>query len=239
MTKSELAIRQMEDWALDDSHGYDQQFRWGERGDYDCSAAVIRAWELAGVPVETNQATYTGNIYPVFTSLGFEDVTSQVDLATGAGLKRSDVMLNCRDHVAMYCGDGREVEASINENGDVVGGQPGDQTGFEFLIRSYRNYPWDCVLRFKEEVDETLEIQIGDKMYKFKDLQLGNGGNKVRLWQIILRGYKITGEDGKPLKIDGKFGANTEFATKTFQRKKKLEVTGIVNEATWKKAMKL
>ena len=37
----------------------------------------------------------------------------------------------------------------INEKGKATGGQPGDQTGKEFLIRSYRNYPWTHILRFK------------------------------------------------------------------------------------------
>ena len=46
------AVGQMESWAKDDSHGYDQQYRWGERGDFDCSAAVIQAWQNAGVPVK-------------------------------------------------------------------------------------------------------------------------------------------------------------------------------------------
>ena len=64
------------------------------------------------------------------------------------GLQRGDVLLNIRHHTAIYCGNGMEVEASINENGGVTGGQPGDQTGREFLVRPYRNYPWDCVLRY-------------------------------------------------------------------------------------------
>lgn len=60
MTKTEKAIRQMETWAKDDSHGYDQDYRWGEKGDYDCSSAVIQAWQNAGVPVKSGGATYTG-----------------------------------------------------------------------------------------------------------------------------------------------------------------------------------
>ena len=51
----------------------------------------------------------------------------------------------------MYCGNGKEVEASINEKGTATGGKPGDQTGKEFLIRSYRNYPWTNVLRYAAE----------------------------------------------------------------------------------------
>jgi len=62
------------------------------------------------------------------------------------------VLLNEAHHVAMYCGNGKEVEASINEKGTAHGGKPGDQTGKEFLIRSYRNYPWNCVLRYRGNI---------------------------------------------------------------------------------------
>ena len=148
MTKTEKAIKQMEDWAKDDSHGYDQDYRWGEKGDYDCSSAVIQAWQNAGVPVKASGATYTGDMKNVFLKNGFKDVTASVNIKTGIGLQRGDVLLNEAHHVAMYCGNGKEVEASINEKGTATGGQPGDQTGKEFLIRSYRNYPWNCILRY-------------------------------------------------------------------------------------------
>lgn len=150
MSKTEKATKQMESWARDSSHGYDQDYRWGEKGDFDCSSAVIQAWQNAGVPVKTKGATYTGDMRTVFLSCGFKDVTSKVNRSTGSGLLRGDVLLNETHHVAMYCGNGKEVEASINEKGTAHGGQPGDQTGKEFLIRSYRNYPWDCVLRYSE-----------------------------------------------------------------------------------------
>ena len=152
MTKTEKAIRQMETWAKDDSHGYDQDYRWGEKGDYDCSSAVIQAWQNAGVPVKSGGATYTGDMKNVFLKNGFVDVTSKVNVATGSGLLRGDVLLNEAHHVAMYCGNGKEVEASINEKGTAHGGKPGDQTGKEFLIRSYRNYPWNCVLRYRGNI---------------------------------------------------------------------------------------
>lgn len=150
MSKTEKATKQMESWAQDSSHGYDQDYRWGEKGDFDCSSAVIQAWQNAGVPVKTKGATYTGDMRTVFLSCGFKDVTSKVNRSTGSGLLRGDVLLNETHHVAMYCGNGKEVEASINEKGTAHGGQPGDQTGKEFLIRNYRNYPWDCVLRYSE-----------------------------------------------------------------------------------------
>ena len=58
MTKIEKAVT----WALaianDNTHGYDQQYRWGP--DYDCSSLIISAWQQAGVPVKTKGAAYTG-----------------------------------------------------------------------------------------------------------------------------------------------------------------------------------
>lgn len=150
MSKVESAIQFMEDTARDNSHGYCQTHRWGKDGDYDCSALVITAWERAGVKVKSMGASYTGNILDVFKKAGFKDVTSSVNLRTGSGLKRGDVLLRTGHHVAMYCGNGKEVEASINEKGKATGGKPGDQTGREILIRSYRNYPWNHVLRYTE-----------------------------------------------------------------------------------------
>lgn len=150
MGKIEKAVQQMEAWAKDASHGYDQIYRWGEKGDFDCSAAVIQACENAGIPVKSNGATYTGNMLSVFKKCGFKDVTNKVNRSTGAGLIRGDVLLNTSHHTAMYCGKGKEVEASINEKGTATGGKPGDQTGREFLIRAYRNYPWTHVLRYAE-----------------------------------------------------------------------------------------
>ena len=106
MSVIEKATAIMESLAADPAHGYDQVYRWGEKGDYDCSSAVIFAWETAGVPVKSHGATYTGNMYNVFIACGFKDVTSSVDLSTGSGLQRGDVLLNQKNHTAMYCGNG-------------------------------------------------------------------------------------------------------------------------------------
>nr|DAG31480.1 MAG TPA: peptidoglycan hydrolase [Caudoviricetes sp.] len=184
MSKTENAIQWMEDTARDDSHGYCQTHRWGADGDYDCSSAVITAWEQAGVPVKTNGATHTGNMLPVFKKCGFEDVTASVNRSTGAGLKRGDVLLNTAHHTAMYCGNGQEVEASINEKGTATGGTPGDQTGKEFLIRPYRNYPWTNVLRYKEEAGNKSVSEVAQEVVSGL---WGNGD--ARKNALVVAGY--------------------------------------------------
>lgn len=227
MSLTEKAISQMEDWARDDSHGYDQQCRWGERGDYDCSSAVISAWKAAGIPLE---CTYTGNMCIDMLSKGFTDVTASVNLATGAGLKRGDVLLNERNHVAMYCGGGQEVEASINEYGGVTGGQPGDQTGTEFLIRPYRNYPWDCVLRYQEAEENVYS-------FDFKKIKQGGSGKDVKLLQALLRGRGYLDDFGNAIKVDGSWGPATQEAFARFQTINKLSVKTVCDKTRWKKLL--
>ena len=233
----EKAISWMEDTANDDSHGYCQDHRWGTDGDYDCSSAVITAWEHAGVPVKTKGATYTGNMLGVFTTNGFEVITHEVNLKTGAGLKRGDVLLNTAHHTAMYCGNGKEVEASINEKGTAHGGQPGDQTGKEFLIRGYRNYPWTHVLRYAGPTT-TANITTGGKyMFSVGSVKSGTKGNDVKLLQRLLKSNGFRGADGKLLTLDGDCGANTVYAIKAYQVKKGLSADGIAGPATWKKIL--
>lgn len=129
-------------------HGYDQGQRWGERGDFDCSSLVIQSYIQAGMSIDTSQCNYTGNMYSYFVNtLGFQDVTSQVDRVTGSGLMKGDVLLNTVHHTALALGDGKLVQASINEHKSTHNGTPGDQTGTEIWVAPYYNYPWNYVLR--------------------------------------------------------------------------------------------
>lgn len=214
------AITWMEETAKDDRHGYCQDHRWGEDGDYDCSSAVYTAWQSAGVPVKTYSLkkygeAYTGVMLRAFTANGFTDVTAKVNRSTGAGLVRGDVLLNAARHTAMYCGNGMEVEASINEKGTAHGGTPGDQTGKEFLIRSYRNYPWTNILRYTGGNSATAT----EKNF----LEMGDWGTAVKTMQTMLIecGYSC-GEAG----ADGEFGTGTDIAVRRFQMKNNLTVDG-------------
>jgi peptidoglycan hydrolase-like protein with peptidoglycan-binding domain len=64
---------------------------------------------------------------------------------------------------------------------------------------------------------------------KEKNIGQGSEGSQV---DVIQRHLQINGFD--PGKLDGSYGSQTMAAVKQFQSAKGLEVTGVVNEATWK-----
>lgn len=149
MSKVENYTSFAENIARDNTHGYDQRDRNGNPN-YDCSGLVCDAVERAGIKVKEAGASYTGNMLSAFKKAGFKDITSQITLSTGAGLKRGDVLLSVGHHTAIYCGDGKMVDARINEKGTTTGGKSGDQTGHEIEIHAYNNHPWTNVLRYPE-----------------------------------------------------------------------------------------
>ena len=155
MSKIENYTQQAVNIANDNKHGYSQYNRWGNP-DYDCSSLVITVVQNAGIPVKTNGATYTGNMYNSFIRSGFEDVTPTVNLTTGQGLKRGDVLLNIVNHTEIYIGSGKNVGARVSETG-TIHGVGGDQTGQEIRVGNYYDYPWNYVLRYKERYPQSVE----------------------------------------------------------------------------------
>ena len=246
-SKIELATEWMEDLANDNSHGYSQTNRWGWQ-DYDCSSGVITAWQQAGVPVKTYGATYTGNMREAFLKAGFKDVTASVNLLTGSGLRRGDVLLNYANHTCMFIGNGKVV----NIRSDDGHPEPGDQTGNEIRIQNYWNYHlgWDCVLRYfgeedSDEPSEEIDIIHPTNRRTYFHLEYGDGiGNpkpQVKAWQnmLICWGYDI-GKAG----ADGEFGSLTMIATRKWQEKAAgigadVEINGIVDEDDWKEIIRI
>ena len=141
---AEAATKQMEEWAADDTHGYSQANRWGNP-DFDCSSSVISAWTKVGVDVKGAGASCTRDMYDAFIKMGFTDVINQINLSTGDGLQRGDVLLSSGSHTAMYCGNGKIVHASSSRGNK----QAGDQSGTEFLVANYYNKPWNHILRYQ------------------------------------------------------------------------------------------
>lgn len=216
VSKIENAVTMAETIALDDTHGYDQVDRWGNPN-YDCSGLVINCLENAGIPAKQKGATYTGNMPEVLPNIGFKNVIASVNLSTGSGMKRGDVLLG-NGHTAFYCGNGKLVHASINEKGTVTGGKSGDQTGREICIRSYYNKPWIHVYRYTG-VTASASGTVNVRNY----LQKGDSGDAVKEMQKMLIGCGYScGKSG----VDGSFGGDTEKALLAFQEFYALEVDG-------------
>lgn len=233
MTKAEKYTLFMETVAADQRHGYSQANRWGTP-DYDCSSLVISALDAAGITAKSEGATYTGNMYAVLTKIGFTDVKASVNLATGLGLLRGDILLNDIHHTAVYTGSGKIVHARGQSFGAPA---PGDQ-GQEIAITSYYNYPWDHVLRYQEghAAPVPRERYAGICTVALAEMVEGSEGPQVKSLQIILNGKGYKGADGKPLDVDGEYGPNTMHAVRQLQ--KAAGMTGInfgtVSSMTWK-----
>ena len=133
-------VENMKAMAADDSHGYDQEYRWGEYGDYDCSSLVITCLKQAGF--DTGTATYTGDMRSNLVARGWEWRSEYGENEMQAGV----IFLSERHHTAAMISTTQIAQASINENDGITGGKPGDQTGYEITIRDYYDYPWDGVL---------------------------------------------------------------------------------------------
>ena len=134
-------IDRMRYWCDVADLGYDQSNRWDFRdgGESDCSSLVVHALQEAGF--DTGGATYTGNMSAELCARGWQRVRNDGNPQPG------DILLNDRDHVAVWLGDCL-AQASIDENGNISGGRGGDQTGRETHTRSYYDFPWDCYLRW-------------------------------------------------------------------------------------------
>ncbi len=162
LTQREAFARTMEHLCTHEIHGYTQGNRWGNgiketvdlgdgvsvevmQGDRDCSSAIISA--LNAVGVDTNDATYTGNMKLNILNSGLFEWKGMSFIA-----QRSDIYLNEQCHTAMCTSAEPDMlaEFSISENGTAYGNE-GDQTGNESHIRSYYNYPWDGILHWKSD----------------------------------------------------------------------------------------
>lgn len=232
MSKVSKAVDYMVKVANDPKHGYSQTNRNGNPdtwSDYDCSSLVISAYQAAGVPVKDKGATYTGNMYSVFLQCGFKDVTNKVNLATGSGLIAGDVLLNHTDHTAMMISTSQLAQASIDENGNISGGKVGDQTGWEIHIRSYYNYPWNCVLRYPETAKVTEKV-LDKKGYKKGQATIGVLALKQLI--ILAKAKKLITQG---VNNDNKFGEGTQKAVNQLLKKWGYKQTGIAGENFIKK----
>ena len=130
-------------------------------------------------------------------------------------------------------------------------GDPAKHVGFVIEIRSTtvttiegnHNNKVEKVIRMRSEISGYgYPNYINDKeeytMVQMKNCYRGDECGEVLTIQSLLKCKGFKGEDGKVLALDSKFGKNTEFAVKNYQKKNDLTVDGIVAEKTWTKLLK-
>ena len=229
MTIPEAAVQWAVKIANDQSHGYSQQSRYGP--DYDCSSLALSAYKQAGVPIDFNKVCYTGNMQNLI-QYGFKDVTSKVNLNTGNGLQRGDILWwhksGNQGHTAIYIGNNQIVHARGQSYGSP---KTGDQ-GSEIAVTPYYRGSWKHVYRYvgggtaKPAPTPTPVPTPTVKRYPVSTqmpiLKYGSVSKAVKVWQVIIG-----------VEADGEFGRNTLAATLQFQRASGLDDDGEVGPLTW------
>lgn len=173
--------------ANDNTHGYDQKYRNGP--DYDCSSLVATALHEGGYNVSPR--SWTGNLKQQLVNAGFKECKKP--------WKAGDIHLKVGRHVCMSIDESRIVEASINEQGDIIGGKSGDQTGREIWIHDYYMYTggWDYHFR----APDAIKLSITEVAKEVIEGKWGNGQErKDRLTSVGYDYYEVQKEVNRILK---------------------------------------
>lgn len=229
------AVAWITETANDNSHGY----QWGGNGpqDYDCSGLVNAAWIAAGVNVNDRKRNTTQTIRTEYARHGFVNVTGSVNLNTGSGLQPGDVLVNEQNHMAMFIGGGKIVQARSN-----LDGRAGDSSGQEIRAQSYYNYPWNLVMRFaggsgggQTATQSSQPSQSAKPTTKKAAVYLPQPkkGTKGLAVETIQRQLEARGFDVGECGVDGEFGPDTHTAVLEFQKRNSLGVDGVVGPETW------
>lgn len=133
------------------------------------------------------------------------------------------------------------VESVTNEQVITIEGNCSNQVKRQYHkknasnIAGYGRPDWSVV------ADVTPDIKpIGDDkvMIEMSVLSFGSVGEEVKTLQRLLREFNYRGANSKTISIDGKFGSNTLFAVKQYQKDHNISQDGIVGKTTWTKILK-
>ena len=220
MANVQKFVDRMVYWCQNGDLGYDQNQRWNiyPGGECDCSSLVIHALKEAGF--DTGNATYTGNLSAALVARGWQRVIPNGNPQVG------DILLNDVHHVAVYVGNGRLAQASIDERGRASGGQTGDQAN-ETNVKPYYNYPWNAYLRYVGA-----QAAYGPNQASSPNLNPNNYSddyvNDIQTY-LVKAGFSVG-----PSGVDGVLGNDTFNAIKAYQKANGLTVDGIPGPETLK-----
>lgn len=188
--QAENAARNMEHLVEHWFHGYTQgEGRWGDgegycevegvdgsimyvmQGDRDCGAAVFSAYDAAGI--WCGGATWSGNAVDCMLASGnfrAHRMSDGYNCDDGYIAKRSDAYVwhhsDDDGHVAMCLSAYPDLlgEFTLNEFGGIVGGQVGDQTGWESHVTGFYG-GWDFCMECIVDDDGGYEPPADDVRY--------------------------------------------------------------------------
>lgn len=164
----EAGVKWFEDLAADPAHGYNQAARDGGV-DYDCSSAVYMACIKMGFP-------WTLPSFSTRTMKGRLEANGWIWHEGTDGVGRGDILW-MPGHTAMATSGVRMGEACIDENGNIYGGRPGDQTGNEIRVANINIYNWKGYWRYEMNVEDIWNFEINgvkarDRLYGMDAIQL-------------------------------------------------------------------
>lgn len=191
---------------------------WG----FDCIGLIKAvAWGWNGDANKSyGGAVYASNGVPDLSADKMIRVCSDVQ----SDLSRISVgeFLWMKGHCGVYIGNGKVVEST-----------PKWKNGVQITSLSARKWLKHGKLPFVDYGGKPIKEEDTNVLIKLSELQKGSTGNEVKTLQRLLKALGYKGSDEKVLAIDGKFGANTDHALRTYQGNKRLTVNGICGKNTW------
>ena len=180
------------DWAVgianDNSHGYTNG-KWGP--EYSCISLIMKAFTAAGLDLGKCNID---KLPDRLIARGFKDVTAEVNLASGQGLAKGDILWYVNEdkhgHTEMYIGSGQMVGA----RGDTDG-KPGDSKGDEISVVNYQDLGWQRVFRLPdgytgEEQEAEEPAEPADAIYRVQAGAYSKEANaKATCSRIIAAGF--------------------------------------------------
>ena len=187
--------------------GYNQARRWSffnrqtdtinKHQDGDCSSVCAAIIKLGGYPIDlgypAHSGVWTGNFAAKAQQAGFTllPFTGLADLKAGDFVVRPDA------HVEFVALPGVMFSAGLDENGNISGGRPGDQTGQEVRYTPAYNYRsgWTQVLRpptptqkegFLMALSDAEQKKLFARVQNIQDILTGYAPN-----QYVKKGYSL------------------------------------------------
>lgn len=142
----EYAAQRMIYYCNSNVLGYDQSERMSDR-ETDCSQLVLRCYDEAlrayGFP-GLDTSGYTGNMCDICANAG-ADIYDYDGNVNNSSPGEAYVSISW-GHTEMFVYDGTFGGANIDENGNISGGEAGDQTGREVYLKPTYDYNWEkCI----------------------------------------------------------------------------------------------